>query len=200
KLQRVRKYLHRPVDAHVILSVSKERHVAEITLKADHVTMFAEEETHDLYSAIDLAIDKLEHQAQKLHEKRRRHKGAAAVRDVSEVTTSVLAADRRRPGGAPEVIRTQRVPAKPLAAPEGRVVPSAAHARDHGRRPLSHDPRGGRQVLTVRVRELLGEAGTALRLRLVSGARGLERVIAVPRLQQPGLALAGYLPQLHPDR
>ena len=61
KLQRVRKYLHRPVDAHVILSVSKERHIAEITLKADHVTMFAEEETHDLYSAIDLAIDKLEH-------------------------------------------------------------------------------------------------------------------------------------------
>jgi HPr kinase/phosphorylase len=54
--------------------------------------------------------------------------------------------------------------------------------------------------LTVRVGELLGEAGTALRLRLVSGARGLERVIAVPRLQQPGLALAGYLPQLHPDR
>src|SRR5207249_4815348 len=52
----------------------------------------------------------------------------------------------------------------------------------------------------VRVRELLGEAGTALRLRLVSGARGLERVIALPRLQQPGLALAGYLPQLHPDR
>src|SRR2546427_1417329 len=118
KLQRVRKYLHRPVDAHVILSVSKERHVAEITLKADHVTMFAEEETHDLYSAIDLAIDKLEHQAQKLHEKRRRHKGAAAVRNVSEVTTSVLAADRRRPGGAPEVIRTQRVPAKPLAVEE----------------------------------------------------------------------------------
>jgi ribosome-associated translation inhibitor RaiA len=27
--------------------------------------MFAEETTHDLYSAIDLAVDKLEHQAQK---------------------------------------------------------------------------------------------------------------------------------------
>src|SRR3989441_11874637 len=118
KPQRVRKSPPRRVDAHVTLSVSKERHVAEIPLKADHVTMFAEEETHDLYSAIDLAIDKLEHQAQKLHEKRRRHKGAAAVRNVSEVTTSVLAADRRRPGGAPEVIRTQRVPAKPLAVEE----------------------------------------------------------------------------------
>ncbi|TMA51074.1 MAG: ribosome-associated translation inhibitor RaiA, partial [Deltaproteobacteria bacterium] len=64
KLSRVKKYLRRPVDAHVILSVAKERHVAEITLKADHVTMFAQEETHDLYSAIDLALDKLEHQAQ----------------------------------------------------------------------------------------------------------------------------------------
>src|SRR5712692_3842963 len=101
KLARVKKYLRRPVDAHVILSVAKERHVAEITLKADHVTMFAQEETHDLYSAIDLAVGKLEHQAQKLHEKRRHHKGAGPVRDVSEVTTSVLAADRRGPGGAP---------------------------------------------------------------------------------------------------
>jgi HPr kinase/phosphorylase len=35
---------------------------------------------------------------------------------------------------------------------------------------------------------------------LIAGAVGLERSIALPRLQQPGLALAGYLPQLHPDR
>jgi HPr kinase/phosphorylase len=54
--------------------------------------------------------------------------------------------------------------------------------------------------LTVTVRELLEAAGATLRLRLVSGARGLDRVISLPRLQQPGLALAGYLPQLHPDR
>ncbi len=35
---------------------------------------------------------------------------------------------------------------------------------------------------------------------MIAGARGLERHVALPRLQQPGLALAGYLPQLHPDR
>src|SRR5207245_10563885 len=89
-----KKYLHRPVAAHVILSVAKERHVAEITLQADHVTMFAKEETHDLYSAIDLALDKLEHQAQKLKAKRRDHKGPSGNRggEEAEVRTSVLAA------------------------------------------------------------------------------------------------------------
>ena len=117
KLVRVKKYLRRPVDAHVILSVSKERHEAEITLNADHVTMFARETTHDLYAAIDLAVDRLEHQAQKLHERRRHHKGGANARvpAESQVTTSVLSAE---PGAAPEVIRTQRVPAKPMSVEE----------------------------------------------------------------------------------
>ncbi|HJQ74823.1 MAG TPA: ribosome-associated translation inhibitor RaiA [Gaiellaceae bacterium] len=119
KLERVKKYLRRPVDAHVILSVSKERHVAEITLHSDHTTLFAEDTTHDLYSAIDLAIDKLEHQAQKLHEKRRHHKGGnAPALDASAVTSSVLAADRRGPTGSPEVIRTDRLPAKPMSVDE----------------------------------------------------------------------------------
>jgi HPr kinase/phosphorylase len=54
--------------------------------------------------------------------------------------------------------------------------------------------------LTVAVRELLDSAGAGLQLRLVAGTRGLDRPIAMPRLQQPGLALAGYLPQLKPDR
>lgn len=54
--------------------------------------------------------------------------------------------------------------------------------------------------MSVSVRELLDSAGPALKLRLVAGARGLDRPIVQPRLQQPGLALAGYLPQLHPDR
>ena len=54
--------------------------------------------------------------------------------------------------------------------------------------------------MTVAVRELLEAGAEGLGLRLVAGGRGLQRPIALPRLQQPGLALAGFLPQLHPDR
>lgn len=54
--------------------------------------------------------------------------------------------------------------------------------------------------MTVTVRELLETRAEGLSLTLAVGGRGLDRPIALPRLQQPGLALAGFLPQLHPDR
>jgi HPr kinase/phosphorylase len=52
----------------------------------------------------------------------------------------------------------------------------------------------------VTVRELLETRAEGLSLALAAGARGIDRPVALPRLQQPGLALAGFLPQLHPDR
>src|SRR5262245_46861573 len=115
KLERmVKKHLRRPVDAHVILSVAKERHAAEITLQADHVTMFAKEETTDLYAAIDLAVGKLEHQAQKLREKRKEHKGPSGE-------ARALGADNgAEPASAPARPRVieRRVSAKPMAVDE----------------------------------------------------------------------------------
>jgi HPr kinase/phosphorylase len=55
-------------------------------------------------------------------------------------------------------------------------------------------------LTTVRVRDLLDDAGERLGLTLLGGASGCDRAVAVPRIQQPGLALAGFLPQLHADR
>jgi HPr kinase/phosphorylase len=52
---------------------------------------------------------------------------------------------------------------------------------------------------TVTVRSLL-EEGAALRLVLVAGDVGLTRRITIPRIQKPGLALAGFVRQLHPER
>lgn len=114
KLERMaKKYLRRPVDAHVILSVSKERHTAEVTLQADHVTMFAKEETTDLYAAIDLAVEKLEHQAQKLRAKRKEHKGPSGAR----VLATDEGADAVEPAARPRVI-VRRVSAKPMDVDE----------------------------------------------------------------------------------
>jgi len=50
------------------------------------------------------------------------------------------------------------------------------------------------------VQELLDERREALDLRVVAGEAGLSRAITVPRIQKPGLALAGYREQIHNDR
>jgi HPr kinase/phosphorylase len=52
----------------------------------------------------------------------------------------------------------------------------------------------------VTIGELLQTRGTAWRLTLVAGDGGLGNGVTIPRIQKPGLALAGYLPQIHPER
>jgi putative sigma-54 modulation protein len=74
KVQRIHKLMHRPIEAHVILEVSKRRHIAEITLSGEHLHVTAKEATADLYSAIDLVMDKVERQIQKHISKRLSHR------------------------------------------------------------------------------------------------------------------------------
>jgi HPr kinase/phosphorylase len=52
----------------------------------------------------------------------------------------------------------------------------------------------------VTIDELFRATREGLALELLAGRRGLRRAVEIPRIQKPGLALAGYLPQIHPDR
>ena len=56
-------------DVHVALSVEKHRHFAEITVKTEGFTLHSEEETEDLYSSMDKALEKMEKQIRKHKEK-----------------------------------------------------------------------------------------------------------------------------------
>lgn len=49
------------------------------------------------------------------------------------------------------------------------------------------------------IKELFEEE-SRLGLELLAGESGLHRLVQAPRIQKPGLALAGYLTNLHPDR
>ncbi|MEW6368121.1 MAG: HPr(Ser) kinase/phosphatase [Acidobacteriota bacterium] len=53
---------------------------------------------------------------------------------------------------------------------------------------------------TLAAGELLSSEASTLKLRLLSGSKGLERLITAPRIQKPGLALAGYTEYIHPGR
>jgi putative sigma-54 modulation protein len=135
KVQRLaEKYFHRPIDAHVILSVAKRRHSAEIVLNADRHTLSAKEETGDLYSAIDLAVDKLEQQARKLAGKlksKSKHGGesprkraapapepAAGPEGTPGLRVDVIRAETFSRRNGPEIIKSSRLPVKPMSVEE----------------------------------------------------------------------------------
>ena len=113
KVQRIHKYLRRPIEAHVILAVEKQRHIAEVVVTANHVNITATEETDDLYSAIDLAMGKVERQAKRHAAKYKEHKGGTPT---AATATPPADADRPRPA-----IQTQRVTVNPMSVDEAVI-------------------------------------------------------------------------------
>jgi len=75
KLSKMDKLLDNPAEANVVLSVEKIRHIAEIRLSGDRLNLVCREETNDMYSSIDMALDKLEKQIKKGKEKQKRRRG-----------------------------------------------------------------------------------------------------------------------------
>ena len=72
KVRRMGKYFSRPLDVRVVLSVeSKDRQTAEVELHTQGPLIHGKEESKDLYSAIDLVLDKLQRQVQKQKAKTR---------------------------------------------------------------------------------------------------------------------------------
>lgn len=53
---------------------------------------------------------------------------------------------------------------------------------------------------TLSIREILEEKEAGLELELLAGAGGMENQVSQPRIQKPGLALAGFIDSLHPAR
>ena len=75
KMSKIKKFIDQPVEAHVVLEVEKFRHVADVTLSLNGVRIKAEEETGDMYSAIDQVMDKLEKQVKRHLSKIRKRSG-----------------------------------------------------------------------------------------------------------------------------
>ena len=86
KLDRFDKYLYNPAEANVVLSVEKFRHIAEITIVGDRLNIIGKEETEDMYSAIDMVLDKLEKQIKKSKEKIREHRGGSKAKELGTMT------------------------------------------------------------------------------------------------------------------
>lgn len=73
KISRVGKHLDKITESHVILSIEKVNHIAEITLRAHGKDIHCSAVNENLYAAIDLLADKAERQVRKTKEKAQGH-------------------------------------------------------------------------------------------------------------------------------
>ncbi|MFU8804542.1 MAG: ribosome hibernation-promoting factor, HPF/YfiA family [Bradymonadaceae bacterium] len=74
KLERIcDKYVQGKIDASVVMSVEKFWHIADFTLQIKNLTVKGAERSEDMYSSIDLALDKIEKQLRRHKDRLRDH-------------------------------------------------------------------------------------------------------------------------------
>ena len=95
KLDRFDRLLDNPAEASVVLSVEKFRHIAEINIVGDRLNIIGKEEINDMYSAIDMALDKLEKQIKKNKQKTRERRSGAksSIKEIEEYNTAAIDED-----------------------------------------------------------------------------------------------------------
>lgn len=100
------------------LSVEKFRHRAEILLSGDDLHLSAYEESEDMYSSIDLVLDKMDAQVRKIREKakdKRRQRGTVRM-DVLSFVEGEVGAER-----VPTIAEADSYEPKPMAVEEAAM-------------------------------------------------------------------------------
>jgi putative sigma-54 modulation protein len=117
KIQKLQKYVENPREVHVVLSVEKFRHNAEITIVADGGTFNSQGRDNDLYAAIDQMVERMERQIRDRSKKVRRKRANA-----SSSKTALSRGGKAPEGGEEEdmpfPIQRKRTIAKPMSLAE----------------------------------------------------------------------------------
>ena len=118
KVSKIKKYLDSPVEAHIVLTVEKFRHQADVTLSVNGARIKGVEETGDMYSAIDQVMDKIEKQVKRHLSKIRSHRSEnlKEERSVKEEVEETAAVTQEEP-----VIEVEKMVAKPMDSEEAAM-------------------------------------------------------------------------------
>lgn len=137
KVERVNRLLDRAGEAHVVLSLERHLHHADITIHSGAWVLRGREKSDDMYASIDLAMDKIERQLRRYRDKLKTHHGKERVHHRQDLVNSLKV--RHAVFEMPPDVEEQAEPTpgsataevKPLsvASPVAEVPPSARVVR-----------------------------------------------------------------------
>jgi putative sigma-54 modulation protein len=119
RLARFKKYMDEPIEVHLVLSIQKFRHIADVTISADGMKIKAQEETGDLYSAIDMVLDKVEKQVKRQREKIKEHKGDGISKTLGGEKKPEGEKESEEEGA--QIVKTETIFAKPMDVEEAAL-------------------------------------------------------------------------------
>ena len=117
KVHKLQKYVENPREVHVVLSVEKFRHIAEITIVGDGGTFNSQGRDNDLYAAIDQMVEKMERQIRDRNKKVRRKRVHPSPSKAS-LPPGAEASEGGEEGDEPFPIQRKRTIAKPMSLEE----------------------------------------------------------------------------------
>ena len=127
-LEKVRSHFDKVIDADVVLSVEKHRHLAEINLHANGIRIHGKESSSDMYASVDAVLEKLDKQVRKFKDRINRHQPRTAreLRDyhhnVIEVVDSLLEGEQESlEGPRHRVIKREKLMMKPMNVEEATM-------------------------------------------------------------------------------
>ena len=120
RVGKVTKYFEKVGEITVLLTVSKGRHIVEVTVPIQGgIVLRGEEATMDMYTSIDLVVEKLERQIHKQKTKRaRRFRGGGFKAEVIEEQEKDHPVDKRDESAEYPVVKTKRFVVKPMDVQE----------------------------------------------------------------------------------
>jgi len=113
RLAKLRKFIDKPLEAHVIMTVEKFRNIAEVNLLAKGININGKEEAKDMQLAFDIVMDKIERQLVRHKEKVRNHKENSAKEAMNRSGLSISREDAEK--STPAVVETRRVILQPMS-------------------------------------------------------------------------------------
>ncbi len=123
RAQRLERHLGGPARVRVVLSHEKHRFGAEVIATHRRRRWKAQEETADPRAAVAAAFEKIDAQAKRDTEKRRdrKHRAPAAAWRMDVLSGRTIASPRAPGGDGSHIVRTDRLPIKPMSVEEAAL-------------------------------------------------------------------------------
>jgi putative sigma-54 modulation protein len=121
RLSKLDKLFREDVEAQVMLSMLRGRHVCEITIPFHGVVLRGEEASGDMYASIDNVCNKIERQIRRQRTRLEKRLHDSGVKYDTGLLNGVREKDEFEREDMPSIVRTKRFAIKPMDADEAAM-------------------------------------------------------------------------------